>query len=286
MMTTHPERDDLLALVDTELAEYRAIEIGRHVARCATCHDIVAELRASAGAFATVLQALDSTEPEHWASDNDGVASDVTPASMEPGVHPSDDVLPLRPRSRPGVQSPAAEHSRTDPRSRTAKPATRGTHALRWAAGILLITGAAASAAIIANRVLSEGGSRTLPTTEPTAADPRVAAVMVAAAGGAIRIDITGAGADSRLIVVFEERADARVAVEGAGAPRFTAARAGRVDLDLAGASAVVRLTLPRTLRDVNVTADGRTVATVQNGSVVPAEVVDGGVPIAMKRTE
>lgn len=291
-MTTHPEHDDLLALVDAELSAHEAIEVARHVASCATCSSVMTELRASAGAFANVLYALDSAEPESWAFSGEDDTANLVPSgqrdeneasvesaasSVHPSiVHPSGDVLPLHPRAKRAGSSRSVSSSGRR---------LRGADAIRWAAGILLVTGAAASAAIVATRMLSSEDGPTVSTIEPTAAEPRVAAVMGAPVNGAIRIAIGSAGADSRLIVRFEDRPDVRVAVEGEGAPRFTAVP-GRVDVNLGGASVTLRLTLPRDLRNVTVTAEDGTVVTVQNQSVVPAEAADGGVPITMPNTE
>jgi hypothetical protein len=249
-MMEHPGPDTLLAHVDRELTEYEERHVAGHVAGCATCDTAVSELRADVLLFARTLHALDADEPAHWAR-----AAEGTPAS-------AGDVLPLR------SHHVAAAGRRS-----------RGSDALRWAAGILLFAGATAGAAIVGIRALSDTGEPVTTTDQPATPEPNVAAVMAVPVNGALRVAVTGAGTGSRLFVALGDRTVASVAVEGAGSPRFTAVD-GRVDVDLRGASATVRLTLPRTLREGTVTRDGVTLVTVDGARVSPVEASGAGIPL------
>lgn len=248
-MTVHPESGVLLAYADDELSRDEHREVARHLAECAGCSAAVASLRAETMKVADAVYALDDAEPAHWS--RDGTA----------------DVLPLRLHA---VQHRADRY--------------RSSDVLRWAAGILLVAGATASAAVVGTR-LSERDDASARGVAPVTVPPGAAAVMVTPAGGEVRIVVSGAGTASRLFMSFADRATASVAVEGAASPRFRVVD-GRVDLDLQGATAVVRLTLPQSLRAASVTTNGTTAVTVQDGQVMPAEAaaagvaLDGGAPV------
>lgn len=249
-MMEHPGRDTLLAHVDRELTADEERRVTTHVAGCAACGTAVSELRADVLLLAGSVRALDADEPAHWVQ-----PSEVTPA-------PAGDVLPLRSHHEWAV---GRRSGRSD--------------ALRWAAGILLFAGATAGAAIVGVRVLSDTSEPVMTTDQPATPEPNVAAVMATPMDGVLRVVVTGAGAGSRLFVALGDRPDASVAVEGAGSPRFTAV-GGRVDVDLTGASATVRLTLPRTLREGTVTVDGVTLVTVDGARVSPVEASGAGIPL------
>jgi anti-sigma factor RsiW len=249
-MMEHPGRDTLLAHVDRELTEHEERRVAGHLAGCATCDAAVSELRSDVLLFAGTLHALDADEPVHWAQHSAG-----TPAA-------AGDALPLR--------------------SHQARPPGRGSgrsDALRWAAGILLFAGVTAGAAMVGIRVLSDTSEPATMTDQSATPGPDVAAVIAVPVNGALRVAVTGAGTGSRLFVALGDRTVATVAVEGAGSPRFTAVD-GRVDVDLRGASATLRLTLPRTLREGTVTADGVTLVTVDRARVSPVEASGAGIPL------
>lgn len=248
MMTTHPERDVLLAHADGELTGHEAGDIARHVARCAVCEATLSDLEIETGLFAGALRTLDGAEPAAW-----------TPASEFAGAS-GGTKLPLHPR-RP-------VHDGTGARSRGM---------LRWAAGILLVTSATAAAAVVGVRVLSGTAEPAATTATGQAVNPGVAAVIVSPFEGRLDITVTGAGAETRLFITLEDRSTASVAVEGDTPPRFRTVE-GRVDVDLNGASGPVRLMLPRTLRAGTITADGVTRATVEGERVVPEAATAGGV--------
>lgn len=243
-MTMHPGSDVLLAYTDDELSRDEHREVARHLAECAGCSAAVASLRAETMKVADAVYALDDAEPARWS--RDGAA----------------DVLPLRPHAA---------------RPRAAR--YRSSEVLRWAAGILLVAAATVSAAVVGTRILLGTDEASVRGVAPVTVQPETAAVMVSPVGGEVTIVVSGAGTASRLFMSFADRATASVAVEGAASPRFRVVD-GRVDLDLHGATAVVRLTLPQSLRAASVTANGRTAVTVQDGQVVPAEAAAAGVPL------
>jgi anti-sigma factor RsiW len=242
-MTMHPGSDVLLAHADGELPDDDD-ELVRHIEQCTECSAAVARLRDDSRSFAAALRALDEAEPRYWARDEEVV------------------VLPLAARS-----------------VRVTPAMSRSSGGLRWAAGILLVAGAAVSAAVVGARILSDANEGTVPASEPATAQPGVAAVMMSPVGGQVVVAVSGAGTDSRLFVTFADRPDASVAVEGAGSPRFRAVD-GRVDLDLAGASAVVRVTLPQSLRRATIAVDDTTIATVRDGQVTPPAAAGAGIPL------
>lgn len=257
MTTMHPARDVLLAHADGELSDLEERDIARHVETCMDCDRVVAGLQAGSTVFSDALQVVDSVEPAHWAG-----------PSTDSAVRDDADALSLRPSAR----FPSSGELRRSP----ARITSSGP--LRWAAGILLLAGATVSAAIVGSYMLSETRDATATVAEPARDAAAVAAVMVTPLGGEIRVAVSGAGADSRLFVTFADRADASVAVEGAVSPRFRV-EDGRVDLELEGAAAVVRLTLPASLRTATVTTNETVIATVRDGQVQPAAAM-AGVPL------
>jgi hypothetical protein len=77
--------------------------------------------------------------------------------------------------------------------------------------------------------------------------------------------------------VTLADGVAARIAVEGAESPRFTA-MAGRVEVDLGAAVATVRVTLPSALRETIVTAAGVALVTIRQDSVSPAAAATTGI--------
>jgi hypothetical protein len=147
----------------------------------------------------------------------------------------------------------------------------------RWAAGIVLVSVAGATAAIIGQRMQALPEEPVVPTATSTQVDPTVAALTVIPREGVLHVTLSGAGAGSRLYVTVEAGAIGRVAIEGAESPRFTAVD-GRVDIDLRAEPATVRVTLPVTLREAIVTAAGTTLVTVTRDSVSPAAAATTGI--------
>jgi hypothetical protein len=257
-MRTHPGLYTLLAHADGELTVDEERDIARHAADCSACSASLAELRGSSALFAGTLHVLDGAEPEAWSSPS----HDAEPLSFEPPTAEPSDVVPTVP------VIPLAR--------RASPPATR--HALRWAAGIALVTGAAASAAIIADRVSTAGEPPV--NAEPTAAvEPAVATVIATPRAGVLRVTLTGAGAGSRLHVLLVDAAEPSVAVEGGDSPHFTAA-VGSVAVDLRGSAAAVRVTAPTDLRELMITFDGVPLAISRDGVLTPPDAGTSGVPI------
>jgi anti-sigma factor RsiW len=246
----HPGRDMLLAHVDGELPYREAADVARHLETCAVCRTVTAEIRESAGAFATVLSTVDSSEPAAW------------------------------PRPAAAESAPVVSDARPLPLRRDAKRAVRQTRGggLRWAAGILLVSGAV-SAAIFGDRLMSSApgaGELTASTADGTAADAKVAMILVDPLNGSLRVALTGAGAGSTVHIALADGPAASVAVEGAESPHFTAVT-GRVQLDLGSAVAAVRVTLPYGLRTATVTLDGATIISADGDVVSPADALHTG---------
>lgn len=273
MMMLHPGSEMLLAHVDGELAGDEDRDVVRHLEECTECSAAVARLRDDSTSFGRALHALDDAEPAQW--------------------RPQDDerVLPLRPSSVDGaasrsLQSHAAGSSASS-RSRRDSQSWRlgGRGVLRWAAGVLLVAAATVSAAVVGVRILADGVQEPPVADDPVAVESGVAAIMVTPVAGRVEVRVSGAGAGSELFVSFAGRADARVAVEGTGSPRFRVAN-GRLDLDLEGAAAVVRVTLPQSLPNATIVSDDITVATVRNGRLEPADAATAGIPLDASRME
>ena len=264
----HPTRESLLAHLDGELSQAEHDRIAGHVSGCATCDAAVAGLRDSAGAFGTVLRSVDAAEPTLWSARDEGLP-DLSPVRGHGTFEAKGDAIPF-PLGR--LQRAAAAKPSAPIRQTTIPPA------LRWAASILLVTVATASAAIFGRQLLSVPNVAG-PADSTTTIEPAVAAVLATPVDGALRIRIDGTGSGSRLFVTYHDRADARLAVEGSTARRFTV-QPGRVGLDLGDAAAIVRLTLPRTLRQTVITANGSIVATVTRETIAPAAAAVSGIPL------
>ncbi|HEX2168254.1 MAG TPA: hypothetical protein VHG09_13555, partial [Longimicrobiales bacterium] len=278
MMTMHPGSDVLLAHADGELPNDDDCEVVRHLADCMECSAAVARLRADAVTFAGALHTLDEAEPGRWAAEYEAGSADT---ALHQEIETAHAALHQEIETAHAVrhQEIEATHATRDEpallplRSRSVRAIPsrpRWSDGLRWAAGILLVAGATVSGAVVGARILSDRVVGTAPVAEPATVQPGVAAVMVSPVAGRVVVAVSGAGAESRLFVSFADRTDASLSVESTGSPRFRAVDGG-VDLDLAGASAVVRLTLPQSLQGASVTAEGISVATVQDGEVLPA---------------
>ena len=250
-MITHPEHDVLLAHVDAELGGDEAREVATHVATCIVCSRAISSLQADAAGFAALLSSLDALEPADWQSPTGPVVPDVGGIDVGPALAGS---TRLRPRRN----------------QRTAEP--RQT-ILRWAAGILLTTAVAASAAVVVLDVWPASEPLTVTPVgraAPAPAEPVVASVIATPEGGTLSVTLSNAPAGARLHILLEDDAPPSVAVTGPDAPRFTAV-AGHVDVRLAAATSAVRVTLPRSMDRVEIMLDGAVVATVARGSVSPA---------------
>lgn len=255
-MITHPGRDVLLAHMDGELPDHEERAVAAHAGACEECTLAVTAIRDSAQLFAGVMLAIDDEEPPAWSAsvrDYDGYHGHERDGAAR--------VLPLR-RGNP----------------RAAPTQSRASSAFRWAAGIVMVSVAGVSAAIVGYRMQAE------PQIEPVApaaadaqVEPRVASLVMTPYDGMLRVALSGAGAGTRVYVTLVDGAAARIAVEGAESPRFTAVP-GRVDVDLGADIATVRVTLPSTLRETIVTAAGAALVTIRQNSVSPAAAATTGI--------
>jgi anti-sigma factor RsiW len=252
-MITHPGRDVLLAHVDGELPEPEEHTVAAHAAGCEACSQAVSGMRDSAALFAGILQAVDDEEPRAWSAsprDYDGDERSDRAAR----------VLPLR---------------REGPRA--APTPSRGGGAFRWAAGIVLVSVAGVSAAIVGYRMQAERQAELIaPSSADAQVEPGVASLVMTPRDGMLRVALSDAGAGSRVYVTLADGVAASVAVEGAESPRFTAVT-GRVDVDLGADVATVHVTLPATLRETIVTAAGVVLVTIRQDSVSPAAAATTG---------
>jgi hypothetical protein len=107
--------------------------------------------------------------------------------------------------------------------------------------------------------------------------EPGVASLVMTPQDGMLRVALSGAGAGTRVYVTLADAVAARITVEGAESPRFTAV-AGRVDVDLGADIATVRVTLPSTLRETIVMVAGAALVTVRPDSVSPAAAATTGI--------
>lgn len=244
----HPRTETLLAHLDDELPQVEARRLVSHLGGCPECAAQVARLSAVNRMFGAALHTIDEAEPASWRTGRTRSGGAV------------EHVIPLK--------------------SRPARAEVRwwsDTALLRRAAAILLFTAAAASAAVLGGRALLLDDEASAPlTVTPAPVQPTVATVAVPPENGRVQIALTGAAAGTHITVVLTDAAEATVSVEGV-APHVTAARS-MVSVDLNGASAVVRLALPRALRAADVTSDGTDVIRMRNGTVTPAEALTGGV--------
>lgn len=251
-MTMHPERAVLLAHVDGELSEPDERRTATHIAGCASCEAAAADLRAGAASFRGTLHALDEDEPVSWVQLEDSAAVRVLP-------------LPVGRRTR-GTVTPGTH-------------GVRGRRVLGRAAGILLISCGTAVAAVAGLRVLTDARlTDTMSGAGPqVTVEPSVAGIVVTPVNDAIRVELTGAGADSRLFVTLDDAVTASVTVEGAESPRFTPVADGMI-VDLRDESAVVRLIVPRNVREVTVTSGAVTLVTMREGVITPASAAHAGI--------
>jgi anti-sigma factor RsiW len=262
----HPDRTILLLALDGELAGAAAAAVERHLETCDECRTAVDGLRETLRLPALVAHGIDAQEPASWNAPDFALPERVTTALREKAA------------ARRGTRAAAANDERTAARAKRAIP----PGAWRWAAGIVFVTTAAASAAIIAFpdafRVLTREPAETVTTVESDRASLATTstAVAVLPVDGRMEIVLTCAGPASRLSVVLGTGDDVVVDVAGAATARFEA-RDGRVVADLGGDAGDVSVTVPRTLRSGTIVANGRVVVRVAGERVTPAEALAGG---------
>jgi anti-sigma factor RsiW len=244
--------------VDGELPDHKERAVAAHAAACEACTLEVATIRDSAQLFGGALLSIDDEEPPAWSAsmrDYEGYEGDERSDRAAR-------VLPLRQEG-----------------SRAATSSSHMSSAFRWAAGIVLVCVAGASAAIVGYRMQAEPQVESIaPATAGDAQEePGVASLVMTPQDGMLRVALSGAGAGTRVYVTLADAVAARITVEGAESPRFTAV-AGRVDVDLGADIATVRVTLPSTLRETIVMVAGAALVTVRQDSVSPAAAATTGI--------
>lgn len=243
-MRTHPQPHTLLAFLDGELNAAEESTLDRHVERCSECSAALSAMRGTSEIVSDAVQARDEREPAQW------TGTQVRRLTIE---------------SRHAVlEQPRRAGWRPD---------------LRWAAGITLVVGAAASAMVLAGPLVDEPvPAEAVVTPAAPAAEPE-AAITVLARDGSLRVALRNAPAGSRVFVTTETRATASVLVRGVPAPYFTA-EDGRVDIDVRGAVVRLHVVVPDTLRSAIVAADGVTLATVRGAVMTPTHAAREGVSV------
>jgi anti-sigma factor RsiW len=250
----HPTNDLLVAYIDNELPQETADEVASHVALCARCSGIHADLRATSQYVLGVLHQIDAHEPAEWAAVTAGEARTTTRTNG---------------------------HGRSEPRERPFP--TGGQRALRRAATItLLLTSGAAAAVITANRLLRDGDASTEVSTVQTTAAPATASsgIFIEPRDGTFTIALEGAAAGSRLQVVLDDRSPAQLVVTQSNSPRFVS-RAGLLEVHLGGGRADLRLQLPSSMREARVVMGADTIAVVRGRVVTPAQAATGGISLS-----
>ena len=247
----HPTNDLLVAYIDDELPQDTADEVASHVAACARCSGIHADLRATSQYVLGVLHQIDAHEPAEWAS---VTAREARTSALSNG------------------------HGRSDAGGR--QFAAGGQGALRRAATItLLLTGGAAAAVITANQLLRDGDASTEVSTVQTTAAPATASsgIFIEPRDGAFTITLEGAAAGSRLQVVIEDRSQAQLVVTQSNSPRFVS-RAGLLEVHFGGGRADLRLHVPPSMREARVVMGADTIAVVRMRVVTPAQAATEGI--------
>jgi hypothetical protein len=159
----------------------------------------------------------------------------------------------------------------------------RSLGAWRWAAGIVLVTAAAGSAAVIAFPALlrNDGAAVESTTTAGEAAAvqrvPQPAAVVVGTVAGGIEVVLTGVPEGVHLRVEAAVVNDVAVAITGEGTPRFNAT-AGRVVADLGGTAGDVHIVLPADLVRGSITVNGNVLVRIADGRITPEVATSDGI--------
>lgn len=244
----HPDNEMLLAHVDGELDGVSGASVTRHLEACEGCRTRREELATTTASLASALATLDATEPAHWRSD--GRASMATAASPSFDGRAAGDspvVLPLQRRRGQGPR-----------------------HFMRWAAGLVLLTGAAAAASILG--VPSPfGGSASGPAAtapDPTAATAAGGAALAAApADGVLVVELLNVATGTHVEVSLHDGAEVRVELASETSARFDA-EPGRVRLDMRGVADTIRVGYPYGIVRGSVEVEGALLARVASGTV------------------
>ncbi len=244
---THPANETLVAFVDGELTPAACRQTERHLAECRDCSETLTELDQSGTLFAYALRWIDEVEPAEWRSGLAAVAD----------IRARTDALGALPVPTPQAASSTAEHTPSRPR------------VWRWAAGLVLLSGAAAAAIAGPERLV---GIFTANEPQPEAVQPAVGlessgAIAVAPAQGSVDIVLGGVTQGTRVEVVFAERSDVIVDFMDGSTPGVVA-RDGHLTLQLSGAHTVLRVTVPANLPAARILVGAAEVAVMERGRI------------------
>ncbi|HEY0670961.1 MAG TPA: zf-HC2 domain-containing protein [Longimicrobiales bacterium] len=227
---THTFPHFLIEYADGELRPGQRERLQRHLGECTHCETALYELKAAQSSLASLLAELDQAEPEVWS------------ASVQAIYAQQPIALPVERRSR--------------------------SQLWRWAAGIVLISGAAvASATMLRNITFKAVEPEAAPESAIAAPPPATPSggVFVDAPQGVARIELSAVGAGTR--VSFRVTADSMIGLHsyGVSAPAFVA-QSGRVVVRMNGHPAELRLLAPASITQIQILADGNRVALIEHG--------------------
>lgn len=222
-MSTHPSAVLLQAWQDGEVGAQRRMKLQTHVETCARCRDTVAELRSLSHDFTGALARLDRAGEEALAR----LSAQGPKAGLTAVVQP----VPDRPWLRAAIIA------------------------------TMLVTAssvAGLSALWLRDQLSTEETAVTAVTEAPEAAAPAYqSGFTVTPTTAALRIELTGLTADSRVELRLVDDTQVSIDVSSADAPvRFSDPRAGRIDVTVNGRADVV-VAVPRSLANVTLAVDG-----------------------------
>jgi len=255
---THASRATLVAYADGELTGAEEQQTAHHLEECAECAAELAVTVDSRARFVWAIARMDAAEPLAW--DTADFADRAFAAGMEDSGGPVFERTIDLDAHRTRAWMPAPSAART--------PRVRQT-ALRWAAGLALLAGAAAAAIVtpvIVERVFTEPAAPVGSTGQSEPASSGALAVLPV--DGSITIALTGAVEGTRIRIAFEPRQDVIVDYSATEAPGFTA-RDGEIDVELVGAGTTLTVSVPADVREARVLVDGVVAALLARGEVV-----------------
>lgn len=278
---SHQTETDMRAYLDGELDDVPALIVERHMAECADCAAVAAELHETAGIFTAAMARMDAAEPEHWRAADSW--TEALPASARVRVVPTvidpERVIPIGRGRQPASAAPAADHAGASAPAASPRRSVGGA-AWRWAAAVVLLAGAGGAAALtnvfgLAAAPDASGEPVAIEATT-TAPDPG-SVVFVTPVDGVVEVVLSRAPAGSRVIVTRSDDPDVGIEVSGGSVPRIVPT-AGRGLVDLADREAVVRIGVPAGLTSVTVVWEGRIVVRVEGGEVTPGGAASEGI--------
>ena len=241
----HATEAMLVDYADGELGPADGEWVTRHVKECSSCQSALDDLRTTRNTLVSLLSELDNAEPA-WQRDLQLIYGERVAAEPVP-----------RSKVAPVVW--------------------------RWAAGIVLFSGAATALAVVRSIGFDADGQRALaPAARTTPATPAARAasgVLVEAVDGVVEIELREAAPGTRITVTFDNSQQVGIRTQGNVNPSFVAQR-GRVEVQLHGAAAELGLTLSPQLPLLRIRAQGELVALVERG-VIRIVSDDAGIIVA-----